>query len=201
MENIRQLIKNILLENYIVEDETPDWILGRFNDDSGKYDLQMGAPANKYTSGWKVHIYGEDVGDSIWIYENLSDYLKRKNVPFKIATLRRYKGSGPQSIKAATIYMPNYKEFRPILTDLISLMQSYPKKGQIGGDRHIGSALNYRYDLPIPIQLIKPDQRPGLGGDDDFYRPNDGNYNIEGNIDPLDYKGPLGLDGNPPWVG
>jgi hypothetical protein len=92
---------------------------------AARYDVAMHATSNT-DNGWKISIQGKSVEDSFFLYERLSRYLVENDVPFKVATDKRYADSDKeQSRKAMTIYCPNEIGFMGLCEDVYSRIMDY----------------------------------------------------------------------------
>ena len=132
-------------------------------------------------SGWKIHIYGEDVSDSAYLITKLDDYLKSNNSAYKIATDNFYKSAKgtKQEGKGLTIYIPydivkngKQKEF---FDDIESKISDYTKSGTISGDKSYNSKIHYRYEYNQPFDALP---EGGVTNSDvgKYYVDNQGDY-------------------------
>lgn len=141
-------------------------------------------------SGWKIHLYGEYTQHTFRLYQILNSFLEHNGVPYKLATqtfFERNKNT-PQKGKALTLYIPEKMiiNLKPFLENLNSLLMNaeprpYAVFGNIIGDRRLFGSINYRYDLSIPYISGGFDNNTIYNN----YRQNDGNYNIDRNLDPI----------------
>ena len=76
-------------------------------------------------NGMKISIQGKNIEDSIFLFEKLSGYLYANNVPFKVATSKRFELDGEQSRKAMTIYCVDGFDFAQLCEDVYSLTMDY----------------------------------------------------------------------------
>jgi len=91
------------------------------------YDMNIHSPLTS-DNGYKISIQGKNIGDSILLYERLSDYLMKNNIPFKVATINRYSLRGTnkeQSYKAMTIYCPDGFNFDNLCEEVYSMILDY----------------------------------------------------------------------------
>ena len=152
----------------------------------------MGSDNDKFpSSGWKLHVYGENVPDSASIVLATARFLREREIPFKVATRNFYQLCPPphkQHGKAATIYLPmRYIHNRGIfdlISEIVGLLKDsgYSKSGKISGDKHHEGSIHYRYGMKIP--MLYEGFNAKLSQDN--YRANDGNYNIYSNTDLFD---------------
>ena len=126
------------------------------------------------SSGWKFHVFGEDVYDSAELYEALKPLSKKWNFNGKVGVNVNMRGA--QSGKGgATIYIPpaviENNQVNELLQDIKSAIGGYKKGGKIDGDREITPAIHYRYELNKPIDPAK-----GISIDEyrSAYNPNSG---------------------------
>jgi hypothetical protein len=119
-------------------------------------------------SGWKFHIYGEDLYDSVDLFERLEPLSNRWGFHAKVGVLVDFKPSSVQWGKGGvTIYIPPQviKDNRTndLLSDIESALGGYKKGGKISGDKQITPSIHYRYELSEPINT-------SVGIDDSKYR-------------------------------
>lgn len=143
-------------------------------------------------SGWKLHIFGNTVDDSITIANTLEPILKQYNLIMKVATILNIEisvsiESSLNYGKIATVYLSSsvFKEQKlktivKSIKDALSCAR-YDKKGIIIGDRSINDTVHYRYELSEPVD-------PNVGIDTfekyvSLYQPNRKEYNIPNNPD------------------
>ena len=141
------------------------------------------------SSGWKLHVYGENAIDSFKTYQILRHSLEHYKLSYKLATARFYRGRSKRDIqygKALTIYIPMVLFYNKTVVKVIDYLNkllshgSYLKKGKIKGDKHYKGSIHYRYEMHIPIQTNGFNRRFYHAN----YRANNGkDYNIENNID------------------
>lgn len=102
-------------------------ILKRRLTNTSVYDMSVHSPLTS-NNGWKISIQGKNVGDSIFLYERLANFLMFKDIPFKVATINRYallNTNKEQSHKAMTIYCPDGVDFNEICEEIYSLISDY----------------------------------------------------------------------------
>jgi hypothetical protein len=116
----------------------------------------FGAGPDKY-SGWKFHVYGEDLYDSAELFEKLSPLSKKWRFHAKVGLNTQIQPNHVQWGKqGATIYIPpevikNGKTI-DLLNDINTSLGGYKKSGKISGDKQINNRIHYRYDLNSPIE-------------------------------------------------
>jgi hypothetical protein len=79
-------------------------------------------------NGMKISIQGKSIEDSIFLFGRLSEYLYSNNIPFKVATSRRFDlvdTNKEQSHKAMTIYCVDGSDFSQLCEDVYSLTLDY----------------------------------------------------------------------------
>ncbi len=142
-------------------------------------------------SGWKLHIFGNELEDSVTLANALMPVLDKYKMSMKVATPIVFKaGIGVEGDiqygKCATMYIPASvflkKSLQAFIDDVKDAIKDYNKTGEIYGDRSLDGKIHYRYELGTPINFsvgVSYEQYMNL------YRPNDGSYNIEGNPDPF----------------
>lgn len=124
-------------------------ILG--NSSFSKAWLYFGTNPNKY-SGWKFHVYGEDLYDSAYLYDKLLPVTQKWGAYAKVGVGAEFlPGTVQWGKKGATIYIPpevikNGKQTE-LLSDIQSAIGGYNKKGTIQGDKSITDNITYRYEL------------------------------------------------------
>jgi len=93
-------------------------------------------------NGMKISIQGKSIDDSIFLFERLNEYLYSNNVPFKIATQKRFelkKANKEQSHKAMTIYCVDGFDFSQLCEDIYGLTLDYK------GWHNIKTPTNYQH--------------------------------------------------------
>ena len=134
-------------------------------------------------SGWKFHVYGEDLYDSAYLYERLKPVTEKWGAHAKVGVgVDFLPGTVQFGKKGATIYIPpeviKNNEVQLLLSDIQSAIGGYKKAGTISGDKSITNNITYRYELNEPIPYgegIPMDQyrkmyTSNTGGD---YKPSD----------------------------
>jgi hypothetical protein len=121
------------------------------NSSFSKAWLYFGTNPNKY-SGWKFHVYGEDLYDSAYLYDKLLPVTQKWGAYAKVGVGAEFlPGTVQWGKKGATIYIPpevikNGKQTE-LLSDIQSAIGGYNKKGTIQGDKSITDNITYRYEL------------------------------------------------------
>lgn len=125
-------------------------------------------------SGWKFHVFGEDVYDSAELYQALKPLASKWGFNAKVGV--NVNMGGVQWGKGgATIYIPpdviKNNQTNQLLQDIQSAISGYKKGGKIDGDKAITPAIHYRYELSTAIDPAK-----GLSVDEyrAAYNPNSG---------------------------
>jgi polyhydroxyalkanoate synthesis regulator phasin len=113
-------------------------------------------------SGWKFHVYGDNLDEVAYLYEKLLPVVNKYGAGIKVATLEMLEklANNPlQKGKAVTLYLPSSVVARNLqkdfLKDIQSSLKGYNKSGQIAGDRMITDNIGYRYELSRPINSAK----------------------------------------------
>ena len=141
-------------------------------------------------SGWKLHIYAENVDDSVRIYEILANVLYKNEISCKFATDEFYHMCDDerhrQYGKGCAIYLPVSYFHRGVVGEVLetihNLLQKggYLKRGRIKGDKHFEGSIHYRYEANIPMLFCGFNTKLYH----QCYKENDGvNYNIKSNFD------------------
>jgi hypothetical protein len=137
-------------------------------------------------SGWKLYVYGENMGDADMVERMILPVCSQFNVTVKVATssiIRRNNLIKP-SWGIAVIFLHSEMFQRNEVGLLVRSLQSalllYNKVGNYGGSNIISGPLSYRYDLMIPVSPYT-----GLGYEEYlfYYRGEFGEYNIPLNED------------------
>jgi len=95
--------------------------------DSRIFDWMFNSSATT-DNGMKISIQGKSIEDSIFLFGRLSEYLYLNNIPFKVATSRRFDlvdTNKEQSHKAMTIYCVDGSDFSQLCEDVYSLTLDY----------------------------------------------------------------------------
>ena len=120
-------------------------------------------------SGWKFHIFGEDIKDAVYLQDALKPVIDKYKPAAKVGgtyhqTADAFKPGGVQYGKqGVTIYIPpnviNAGRQQEMLADIQSALSGYNKGGTISGDQAITPNIHYRYELlgPIPKEGINYD--------------------------------------------
>lgn len=112
-------------------------------------------------SGWKFHIFGEDIKDAVYLQDALKPVIDKYKPAAKVGgtyqqTADAFKPGGVQYGKqGVTIYIPpdviNAGRQQEMLADIQSALSGYNKGGTISGDQAITPNIHYRYELMGPI--------------------------------------------------
>lgn len=112
-------------------------------------------------SGWKFHIFGEDIKDAVYLQDALKPVIDKYKPAAKVGgtyqqTADTFKPGGVQYGKqGVTIYIPpdviNAGRQQEMLADIQSALSGYNKGGTISGDQAITPNIHYRYELMGPI--------------------------------------------------
>lgn len=142
-------------------------------------------------SGWKLHIFGNTIQDSVDIYNSMSDIVEKYKLDMKVASLRNFEAGIADTNnrnygKCGTVYLPvsifQKNLIHTLLKEMKDALSSYKKYGIIKGDKSIDDKLFYRYEF---YRII----HPCIGANEieyaNLYELNRGHYNIEGNPDPF----------------
>lgn len=142
-------------------------------------------------SGWKLHIFGNDPYDSLYLVKHLTDVLIKYELHMKVASLYNFAaGIGNETHKqygkCGTIYL-HHKIFAdnklvPLIRELQVALSLYNNTGNITGDKSIDGKIHYRYELST---IIDPTIGISFVNYDRYYESNRGAYNINGNKDPF----------------
>ena len=101
-------------------------------------------------SGLKLSLQGKTTDDAKELYTLLGDWLKSKNVPFKVGTSRLINSKNvEQRTKLMTIYVPNNEDITDFMEQVYTRVRSYkgwhdiPLKNLY---QHYAGAVYYRND-------------------------------------------------------
>ena len=138
-----------------------------------KLDYNTGWVSNgispKIMSGWKFHVFGEDLVDSVFLKEKLWPVTQKWNAGAKVGGIKHtdgvtYPSMQPGGVQygkqGATIYIPvdviNSGKQQEMLSDIQNAIAGYKKGGNISGDQAITPSIHYRYELlgPVPKEGI-----------------------------------------------
>jgi len=143
-------------------------------------------------SGWKLHIVGISIEDSVLIYNSIEDIIAKYKLCLKVACKNGFESwisniNHKDYGKCATIYLPSSifknKLLFILLKEIENKLKDYnPSSINIIGDKPIDNKIFYRYELSKPVD-------PTIGVSkqeyEDLYEYNRGKYNIKNNIDPF----------------
>ena len=139
-------------------------------------------------SGWKFHVFGEDVKDAVFLQDVLKPIIDKYRCSAKIGGINQISsdafkpGQVQYGKQGATIYIPpdviNSGRQQEMLSDIKNALSGYKKGGTISGDQSLTPSIHYRYELlgPTPKEgidlstyrnMYSPNQDGGL------YKPND----------------------------
>lgn len=132
----------------------------------GSWDWKNLGYNQELYSGWKFHIFGEDIKDAVYLQDALKPVIDKYKPAAKVGgtyhqTADAFKPGGVQYGKqGVTIYIPpnviNAGRQQEMLADIQSALSGYNKGGTISGDQAITPNIHYRYELlgPIPKEGI-----------------------------------------------
>lgn len=132
----------------------------------GSYSWKNLGYTQELYSGWKFHIFGEDIKDAVYLQDALKPVIDKYKPAAKVGgtyqqTADAFKPGGVQYGKqGVTIYIPpnviNAGRQQEMLADIQSALSGYNKGGTISGDQAITPNIHYRYELlgPIPKEGI-----------------------------------------------
>ena len=175
-----------LLKHDNKNNQKTDLVYHLFSEKSWVQPLGVRSPL----SGWKLHIYGINVIDTLRINYTLAKFLEKKDLPYKLTTHVTHQSHmhTVQEGKAFTIYLPikyfltkkKRNELKSVIDEISKLLHDagYSRKGEISGDRRWWNGIiHYRYDRTIWMRSEGFDEK-------EYYNPNEGgDYNIERNPD------------------
>jgi hypothetical protein len=139
-------------------------------------------------SGWKFHVFGEDVKDAVFLQDVLKPVIDKYRCSAKIGGIGQISsdsfkpGQVQYGKQGATIYIPpdviNSGRQQEMLSDIKNALSGYKKGGTISGDQALTPSIHYRYELlgPAPKEgidlstyrnMYSPNQDGGV------YKPND----------------------------
>jgi ribosome-binding protein aMBF1 (putative translation factor) len=118
----------------------------------------------EFTSGWKFHVFGAELIDSVFLKEKLWPVGQKWNSEIKVGgtvhndgvTFPSMQPGGKQYGKqGATIYIPvdvvNSGRAGEMLRDIETAIAGYKKGGSISGDKELTPAIHYRYEYVGPV--------------------------------------------------
>lgn len=163
-EFLEFLTQDIKKHNY-----TPNSELSKIEYDNLMNSFQGSIPINGWRyfgkdpgvySGWKYHVYGEDLRDASFIYQRLKPIIDKWGAYAKVAAETEFE---PWSIqwgkKGASIYIPpkliENGQYENFLYDINGALNDYTKEGGIYGDKSLNTFITYRYELKAPIDSKK----------------------------------------------
>lgn len=139
-------------------------------------------------SGWKFHVYADNLDEAAFLYEKLLPVANKHGAGMKVASsqmLDRLAQNTVQKGKGITLYLPSSvvakKAEKEFLSDIQSAIKGYEKSGNISGDKMITNNIGYRYELSQPID---PSKGVDMKQYSIMYKGNEGGgHNIQGNPD------------------
>jgi hypothetical protein len=140
-------------------------------------------PKPEKMSGWKFHVYGEDLYDSAYLYDRLEPLTQKWGAPAKVGVgVDFYPGTVQFGKKGVTIYIPpsviKNNQVQSMFSDIQNTISGYKKVGTISGDKSITDNITYRYELDgviptgegIPMSQYRKMYTSNTGGS---YKPSD----------------------------
>ena len=134
---------------------------GELESKLGSYSWKNIGYSQELFSGWKFHIFGEDIRDAIYLQDALKPVIDKYKPMAKVGgtyqnSADAFKPGGLQYGKqGVTIYIPpnviNSGRQQEMLSDIQSAISGYKKGGTILGDQSITPNIHYRYELMGPI--------------------------------------------------
>jgi hypothetical protein len=142
-------------------------------------------------SGWKFHVFGEDLKDAVYLQDALKPVIDKYRCSAKIGgtyqnSADSFKpGQVQHGKQGATIYIPpnviNSGNQKEMLSDIQNAISGYKKGGTISGDQAITPSIHYRYELTGPV----PKGGIDMGTYDKMYSRNDGGSYKPSDVDDL----------------
>jgi hypothetical protein len=127
----------------------------------GSYSWKNIGYTQELFSGWKFHIFGEDIKDAIYLQDALKPVIDKYKPTAKVGgtyqnSSESFKlGQKQHGKQGVTIYIPPYVinsgKQQEMLSDIQSALKGYTKGGTIVGDQAITPSIHYRYELMGPI--------------------------------------------------
>jgi hypothetical protein len=140
-------------------------------------------------SGWKFHVFGEDLKDAIYLESVLKPIVDKWGAEAKVGgtnhTSGMYDSMKPGGVQygkqGVTIYIPvdviNSGRQQDMLTDIQSAISGYKKGGEISGDKLITPSIHYRYEYvgPVPKDGLPRENARAMYNTNDggSYKPDD----------------------------
>ena len=117
-------------------------------------------------SGWKFHVFGEDLVDSAYLIEKLEPIAMKWGASAKVGTKQSslpafQMGNTQYGKQGVTMYIPqsviDAGSQKAMLSDIQNVIKGYgehpfTKGGTISGDKMITPQIHYRYELSKPIK-------------------------------------------------
>ncbi len=127
----------------------------------GSYNWKNIGHKQDLMSGWKFHIFGEDIKDAVYLQDALKSVIDKYKSSAKVGGTYQNSADAfkPGQIQhgkqGVTIYIPpdviNSGRQQEMLTDIQNAISGYKKGGVISGDQAITPSIHYRYELMGPI--------------------------------------------------
>ena len=82
-------------------------------------------------NGFKISLQGKEPNDAVFLVSVLYEYLKNKEISYKVATKRRFNSinnkevNSEQAFKAMTIYIPNEYDVLDVCREIKELLVDY----------------------------------------------------------------------------
>ncbi len=141
-------------------------------------------------SGWKFHVFGEDLKDAIYLEKVLKPVVNKWGAEAKVGGISHTDGVTFDSMKpggvqygkqGATIYIPvdviNTGRQKEMLADIQNALTGYNKGGNISGDQAITPSIHYRYEYlgPVPKEGLPRENARAMYNENDGgpYKPDD----------------------------
>jgi len=155
----------------------------------GFYDWKPFGKTLNMMSGWKFHVFGEDLKDAIYLESVLKPIVDRWGAEAKVGGINHtsgmYDSMKPGGIQygkqGATIYIPvdviNSGRQKEMLADIQNALTGYNKGGNISGDQAITPSIHYRYEYvgPVPKEGLPRENVRAMYNKNDGgpYKPDD----------------------------
>jgi hypothetical protein len=153
----------------------------------GSYSWKNIGYDQELMSGWKFHIFGEDIKDAVYLQDALKPVIDKYKPTAKVGgtyqnSADSFKSGQVQYGKqGVTIYIPpnviNSGRQQEMLADIQSAISGYKKGGTISGDQSITPQIHYRYELmgPVPKNGIDKTTYSKMysANDGGLYKPDD----------------------------
>jgi hypothetical protein len=157
----------------------------------GSYSWKNIGYNQELMSGWKFHVFGEDLKDAVYLQDALKPVIDKYRCSAKVGgtyqnSADSFKpGQVQHGKQGATIYIPpdviNNGNQKEMLTDIQNAISGYKKGGTISGDQFITPSIHYRYELSGPI----PKGGIDMNSYSKMYSKNDGGSYKPSDVDDL----------------